>query len=75
MHGDSPSPSAASSAPAPVAASELAGARDLERSYQQVVKAVLPSVVQINTSEGLGSGIVYDTKGHIVTNAHVVGKP
>ncbi|MFI8179639.1 trypsin-like peptidase domain-containing protein [Actinacidiphila glaucinigra] len=71
--GDSPSPSAASSAPAPVAASELAGARDLERSYQQVVKAVLPSVVQINTSEGLGSGIVYDTKGHIVTNAHVVG--
>ncbi|WUD75765.1 trypsin-like peptidase domain-containing protein [Streptomyces sp. NBC_00510] len=71
--GDSPSPGAASSAPAPVAASELAGARDLERSYQQVVKAVLPSVVQINTSEGLGSGIVYDTKGHIVTNAHVVG--
>ncbi|WP_431968995.1 S1C family serine protease [Actinacidiphila sp. bgisy160] len=71
--GGSPSPSAASSAPAPVAASEAAGARDLERAYQQVVKAVLPSVVQINTSEALGSGIVYDTKGHIVTNAHVVG--
>ncbi|WP_431946394.1 S1C family serine protease [Actinacidiphila sp. bgisy167] len=69
--GDSPAPSAASSAPAP--ATEAAGARDLERAYQQVVKAVLPSVVQINTSEGLGSGIVYDTKGHIVTNAHVVG--
>ncbi|MGW3242583.1 S1C family serine protease [Streptomyces sp. NPDC001070] len=71
--GDSAAPTASSSAPAPVAASEAAGARDLEHSYQQVVKAVLPSVVQINTSEGLGSGILYDTKGHIVTNAHVVG--
>jgi putative serine protease PepD len=29
--------------------------------------------VQIQTSEGLGSGIVFDTKGDIVTNDHVVG--
>jgi S1-C subfamily serine protease len=29
--------------------------------------------VQITTDQGLGSGIVYDTAGHIVTNAHVVG--
>ena len=29
--------------------------------------------MQIETSEGLGSGIVFDTKGDIVTNAHVVG--
>ncbi len=34
---------------------------------------VLPSVVQISTSEGSGSGVVYDAKGDIVTNAHVVG--
>jgi S1-C subfamily serine protease len=34
---------------------------------------VSPSVVQIATSEGLGSGIVFDTKGDIVTNDHVVG--
>jgi S1-C subfamily serine protease len=38
-----------------------------------VVKTVSPSVVLIQTSEGLGSGEVYDTKGDIVTNAHVVG--
>jgi putative serine protease PepD len=31
-------------------------------------------VVQIETNEGLGSGIVLDGKGNIVTNAHVVGK-
>jgi S1-C subfamily serine protease len=30
-------------------------------------------VVEISTSEGLGSGVVYDKQGDIVTNAHVVG--
>ncbi|MFC7644856.1 S1C family serine protease [Streptosporangium lutulentum] len=29
--------------------------------------------MQITTDNGLGSGIVYDRAGHIVTNAHVVG--
>jgi putative serine protease PepD len=44
----------------------------LEQQFEQVVKKVLPSVVQINTDSGLGSGIVYDNKGDIVTNDHVV---
>jgi putative serine protease PepD len=30
-------------------------------------------VVQISTTGGLGSGVVYDAKGDIITNAHVVG--
>ncbi|MFD4848959.1 S1C family serine protease, partial [Streptomyces sp. NPDC058425] len=34
---------------------------------------VRPSVVQIEASRDLGSGVVYDGEGHIVTNAHVVG--
>src|SRR5215471_17869495 len=38
-----------------------------------VVKTVSPSVVLIQTPDGLGSGEVYDTKGDIVTNAHVIG--
>ncbi|GAA4218021.1 S1C family serine protease [Actinocatenispora rupis] len=42
-------------------------------AYEKVVANVLKSVVQINTSSGLGSGVVYDDKGDIVTNAHVVG--
>ncbi|WNM34618.1 trypsin-like peptidase domain-containing protein [Streptomyces sp. Li-HN-5-11] len=46
---------------------------DLQSDYQRVIKDVLPSVVQIRAGHGLGSGIVYDDKGHIVTNAHVVG--
>lgn len=45
---------------------------DLERRFEQLVKGVLPSVVQINTNSGLGSGVVIDDQGHIVTNAHVV---
>ena len=42
-------------------------------SYSDVVRRVLPSVVLISTSEGLGSGVVLDKSGNIVTNAHVAG--
>jgi putative serine protease PepD len=49
------------------------GAASLEAAYQQVIDQVLPSVVEIRTSTGLGSGVVYDDQGDIVTNAHVVG--
>jgi S1-C subfamily serine protease len=48
-------------------------ATSLQNAYSAVYKKVSPSVVQIQTSEGLGSGIVFDTSGDIVTNAHVVG--
>ena len=45
----------------------------LQNTFVGVFKKVSPSVVQIQTSEGLGSGIVFDSKGDIVTNYHVVG--
>jgi putative serine protease PepD len=44
----------------------------IQNQYEQVVRTVLPSVVQITTDLGEGSGVVYDDKGDIVTNAHVV---
>jgi S1-C subfamily serine protease len=47
-------------------------AQALQQQFVQVVKQVGPSVVLIQTSQGLGSGIVFDTKGDIVTNNHVV---
>ncbi len=50
-----------------------ASVNDLQSDYQKVIRDVLPSVVQIQASSGLGSGVVYDDEGHIVTNAHVVG--
>ncbi len=37
------------------------------------MQRVSPSVVVIETPSGLGSGIVFDAKGDIVTNADVVG--
>jgi putative serine protease PepD len=37
------------------------------------VRKVSPAVVQIETPSGLGSGVVFDATGNIVTNAHVVG--
>ena len=42
-------------------------------SYAGVVRQVLPSVVLIRTPDGLGSGVVLDRSGNIVTNAHVAG--
>jgi putative serine protease PepD len=50
-----------------------AGAQALEQQYNDVIARVSPQVVQIQTDQGLGSGIVYDDEGHIVTNAHVTG--
>lgn len=48
-------------------------AQGLQVSLENVVTQVLPSVVEITSQSGLGSGIVYDRQGNIVTNAHVVG--
>jgi S1-C subfamily serine protease len=42
------------------------------QGFENTVAKALPSVVQIKTDIGLGSGIVFDGSGHIVTNAHVV---
>ena len=51
----------------------LAASGDARASYADVVRRVLPSVVLISTGEGLGSGVVLDRSGNIVTNAHVAG--
>jgi putative serine protease PepD len=63
----------AGSAPAPTPAVTAAPpAQSLQQQFVQVVKQVGPAVVLIRTSTGLGSGVVFDDKGDIVTNNHVV---
>ena len=39
--------------------------------YTSVVEEVSPSIVLVETPTGLGSGVVFDSRGDIVTNAHV----
>ena len=67
-----PSATSAASTTAP-AVPASGGAVALQDQFVAVIKQVTPSVVEIETSAGLGSGVIYDTKGDIVTNAHVVG--
>jgi S1-C subfamily serine protease len=52
-------------------------ANDPAATREQVIAQVRPSVVQINVSKGdggsaLGSGVVIDPKGYIITNNHVI---
>ncbi|MER6127686.1 trypsin-like peptidase domain-containing protein [Streptomyces sp. NPDC001795] len=69
---DSASP-ARKDAATPTASGRPVAAGDLQSEYQRVIKDALPSVVQIRAGQSLGSGVVYDDRGHVVTNAHVVG--
>jgi putative serine protease PepD len=46
---------------------------DFQDQLIRVVDAISPAVIQIQTADGLGSGVVFNGKGDIVTNAHVVG--
>ena len=43
-----------------------------QRAITAVVHELSPSVVQIQNPAGLGSGVVFDSNGDIVTNNHVV---
>ena len=48
----------------------------LDAAREAVIEKVRPAVVQINivtnSGEGLGSGVILDSRGYIVTNNHVV---
>jgi len=72
--GSPSSGTAAGAHPTPAAAgAPVAGAASLQQAFVTVIRHVRPSVVEIRTATGLGSGVVLDGEGDIVTNAHVVG--
>ncbi|MFQ5522970.1 MAG: S1C family serine protease [Acidimicrobiia bacterium] len=43
-----------------------------EEPIADAAERILPSVVQIQTTSGIGSGVIFDSDGLIVTAAHVV---
>lgn len=69
----------AGAAPTSTVATPTAGpsagvdATALEDQFISIIGRVSQSVVVIETASGLGSGVIVDTQGNIVTNAHVVG--
>jgi S1-C subfamily serine protease len=66
----SPSPSfSPSPVPSPSSATTASALQD---DFVNVVEQVSPSVVVVETATGLGSGVVFDGTGDIVTNNHVV---
>lgn len=62
-----PATAAEQSAPEPAAAEAPA-----DEPVAVVAEALLPSVVQLETPAGIGSGVIYDSEGLILTAAHVV---
>lgn len=64
------SPGSSGSSSTPSGSGALAS---LQADLRKLIDSVMPSVVQVDTSSGLGSGVVMNTQGDIVTNAHVVG--
>jgi S1-C subfamily serine protease len=68
QHGSAPTSTSTTSG----ASAASPSAQALQSSYITAINKVRPSVVEITTDTGLGSGVVYDTKGNIVTNDHVV---
>ena len=63
---------AAESKPSSGAPTLSADGGGLQQELISVVNQVRPEVVEITTNSGLGSGVAYDDRGDVVTNAHVV---
>jgi len=70
--GQARSASTAASSSTIATTAPASGAVALEQQFIAVIKQTQPQVVQIQTDSGLGSGVIFDAKGNIVTNAHVV---
>ena len=59
-------------APIPATAAGTGALAQFQATLERIAAETRRSVVQITTDSGLGSGIVLDSAGDIVTNAHVV---
>ena len=51
---------------------EVSNIQVKSKDFSSIVEDVLQSVVSVGTDKGLGSGVIIDTDGFIVTNHHVL---
>ncbi len=58
----------------PAAGDGLSQQGSLQARYESTISRALPSVVEIVAGANTGSGVVFDNRGDVVTNAHVVGR-
>jgi 2-alkenal reductase len=57
---------------APPVLPELINASESDERLVALYAQVVPGVVSISTGNSMGSGFVFDSNGHVVTNQHVV---
>jgi S1-C subfamily serine protease len=62
----------AQASPAPGAAGGSGALAQLQAELRQLIAQVSPSVVEVDADSRVGSGVIFDSQGSIVTNAHIV---
>ncbi len=69
-----PSPAGviAANYPSGAPAGNSAAVSDLQSALVAAAEKVRPAVVSVRTESGLGSGVIYDSSGLVLTNAHVI---
>ena len=72
--GQTTSTSTSSTSGSRAATPPASEAAAVEHQFVAVIRQTRPQVVQIQTDSGLGSGVIFDMKGNIVTNAHVASR-
>src|SRR5690349_21401485 len=70
--GSQPTSAPITFAPPPVLPNNAPNPKESDNILVAMYAQVLPGVVSINTGQALGSGWVFDSNGHVVTNNHVV---
>jgi len=73
--GDEPERAFPSTAGKPTPASTTAAPpAAVAGDVNPLVRQVLPSLAQVSAGAGVGSGLVLDTEGHVITTAHLIGE-
>lgn len=71
-HGLVPAHAVAQATAAQAAPADQRAVQVAQGSAAAVAQSVGPAVVSVRTDQGLGSGVLYDSSGLVLTNAHVV---